>query len=140
MLLPEAIWPAITCGSSGGVRFLRLFLQPNSVQSYQTFLRPSHSYDQISDNACVLATTYTPTPISDSVLITPSMAGKKAAGENTKKAAGNAKKAEAAAGKKAAADAKAEANESKEWQKGAKDNSKAYAPTAPSPLPVSTAY
>jgi hypothetical protein len=53
------------------------------------------------------------------------MAGKKAAGENSKKAAGNAKKAEAAANKKAAADAKAEQAEAAEWNKGAKDNSKA---------------
>ena len=55
------------------------------------------------------------------------MPGKKAAGENTKKAAGNAKKAEAAASKQAAADAKVAAAEKAEWDKGAKDNSKAYA-------------
>lgn len=53
------------------------------------------------------------------------MAGKKAAGENSKKAAGNAKKAEAAATKQAAADAKKAEAESAEWKKGAKDNSKA---------------
>ena len=46
-------------------------------------------------------------------------------GENSKKAAGNAKKAEVAAGKKAAEDAKKAAAETQEWQKGAKDNSKA---------------
>ena len=53
------------------------------------------------------------------------MAGKKAAGENTKKAAGNAQKAESAAQKKSAANAKAEEAESTEWSKGAKDSSKA---------------
>lgn len=55
------------------------------------------------------------------------MAGKKAAGENTKKAAGNAKKAEAAAGKKAVEDQKKSAVEAEEWKKGSKDSSKAYA-------------
>jgi len=54
------------------------------------------------------------------------MAGKKAAGENTKKAAGNAKKAEAAATKQASKDRESEAQESAEWSKGAKDNKKAY--------------
>ncbi|EMD00678.1 hypothetical protein BAUCODRAFT_135474 [Baudoinia panamericana UAMH 10762] len=58
------------------------------------------------------------------------MAGKKAAGENSKKAAGNAKKAEVAAQKQAASNAKAEAAESEEWGKGAKDNSKAAAAAA----------
>lgn len=52
------------------------------------------------------------------------MAGKKAAGENSKKVAGNAKKAEAAANKKAGEDAKKSAAESQEWSKGAKDLSK----------------
>ncbi|RMY75301.1 hypothetical protein D0863_02676 [Hortaea werneckii] len=58
------------------------------------------------------------------------MAGKKAAGENSKKAAGNAKKAEVAAGKKANENAKAEAAEAEQWKKGAKDNSKADAAAA----------
>lgn len=44
--------------------------------------------------------------------------------ENTKKAAGNAKKAEVAAQKQAAVDAKAAVSEDREWNKGAKDNSK----------------
>lgn len=52
------------------------------------------------------------------------MAGKKAAGENSKKVAGNAKKAEAAANKKAGEDAKKSAVEAQEWSKGAKDLSK----------------
>ncbi|KAK9774798.1 hypothetical protein SCAR479_08618 [Seiridium cardinale] len=52
------------------------------------------------------------------------MAGKKSAGENSKKAAGNAKKAEAAAQKAAADDRKQEAAESAEWSKGAKSNAK----------------
>ncbi|KAK0269365.1 hypothetical protein LTR91_000573 [Friedmanniomyces endolithicus] len=60
------------------------------------------------------------------------MAGKKAAGENTKKAAGNAQKAESAAQKKSAANAKAEEAESTEWSKGAKDSSKAAAAAAKS--------
>jgi len=54
------------------------------------------------------------------------MAGKKAAGENTKKTAGNAKKAEAAANKQASKDRETEAQETAEWSKGAKDNKKAY--------------
>lgn len=49
----------------------------------------------------------------------------KSKGENTKKAAGNAKKAEAAAQKDAVANAKKAADESKQWEKGAKDTSKA---------------
>ena len=49
-----------------------------------------------------------------------------AKGGNSKKEAGQARKAEAAAGKKAAENAKAAAAEDKQWQKGAKDNSKAY--------------
>ncbi|KAJ9199357.1 hypothetical protein DTO164E3_4669 [Paecilomyces variotii] len=52
------------------------------------------------------------------------MAGKKAAGENSKKAAGNARKAEAAAQKKAAEDAKKAAEEDAKWSKGAKTNAK----------------
>ncbi|KAJ5428664.1 hypothetical protein N7445_010118 [Penicillium cf. griseofulvum] len=52
------------------------------------------------------------------------MAGKKAAGENTKKVAGNARKAEAAASKKAAEDQKKAAEEEKEWKKGSKSSAK----------------
>lgn len=52
------------------------------------------------------------------------MAGKKAAGENTKKAAGNAKKAEAAAQKAAVENTKKAAVEDAEWGKGAKSNAK----------------
>ncbi|KAL4934441.1 DUF1014 domain protein [Aspergillus undulatus] len=52
------------------------------------------------------------------------MAGKKGAGENSKKAAGNARKAEAAANKKAVEDAKRAAEEDKQWAKGAKNSSK----------------
>jgi hypothetical protein len=52
------------------------------------------------------------------------MAGKKAAVENTKKAAGNAKKAEAAAQKAAAENAKKAAEEEQDWSKGAKSNAK----------------
>jgi len=52
------------------------------------------------------------------------MAGKKSAGENTRKVAGNAKKAEAAAQKQAAKDKVAAENESAEWAKGAKDDKK----------------
>ncbi|SLM33721.1 Protein of unknown function DUF1014 [Lasallia pustulata] len=52
------------------------------------------------------------------------MAGKKAAGENTKKAAGNAKKAEAANQKAAAENAKKATAEEQEWSKGAKSNAK----------------
>ncbi|KAI9793782.1 MAG: hypothetical protein M1833_000674 [Piccolia ochrophora] len=59
------------------------------------------------------------------------MAGKKAAGENTKKASGNAKKvetptAEAAAQKQAAENAKKSKSEEEEWSKGAKSSSKKY--------------
>lgn len=50
----------------------------------------------------------------------------KGKGENTKKAAGNAKKAEVAAQKKAVDNAKKEAAETKKWEQGSKDNSKAY--------------
>jgi hypothetical protein len=53
-----------------------------------------------------------------------------AKGGNSKKEAGNAKKAESAANKKAAENAKVAAVEDKEWAKGAKDNSKAYAESA----------
>lgn len=56
------------------------------------------------------------------------MAGKKAAGENTKKASGNAKKAEAAAQKAAAEDAKTAVAEEADWSKGAKSNAKKYVP------------
>jgi hypothetical protein len=52
------------------------------------------------------------------------MAGKKAAGENTKKAAGNAKKAEVAAQKAAQENTKKAAAEDEEWGKGAKSNAK----------------
>jgi hypothetical protein len=52
------------------------------------------------------------------------MAGKKAAGENTKKAAGNAKKAEAAAQKAAVENQKKAAVEDEEWSKGAKSSAK----------------
>ncbi|KAL1303406.1 hypothetical protein AAFC00_006798 [Neodothiora populina] len=58
------------------------------------------------------------------------MAGKKAAGENSKKVAGNAKKAEAAANKKAGEDQKKAAAEAQEWSKGSKDSSKAEAAKA----------
>lgn len=52
------------------------------------------------------------------------MAGKKGAGENSKKAAGNAKKAEAAAKKSAAEDQKRETAEAADWAKGAKNSNK----------------
>jgi hypothetical protein len=52
------------------------------------------------------------------------MAGKKAAGENTKKAAGNAKKAEVAAQKAAVENQKKAAVEDEEWSKGAKNSAK----------------
>ncbi|KAF4630976.1 hypothetical protein G7Y89_g7158 [Cudoniella acicularis] len=52
------------------------------------------------------------------------MAGKKAAGENTKKASGNVKKAEAAAQRAAAENAKVAAVEDQDWSKGAKSNAK----------------
>jgi hypothetical protein len=52
------------------------------------------------------------------------MAGKKVAGENTKKASGNAKKAEAAAQRAAAENAKKSVEEDQEWSKGAKSNAK----------------
>jgi hypothetical protein len=52
------------------------------------------------------------------------MAGKKAAGENTKKVAGNAKKAEVAAQKAAAENAKKVVAEEEDWGKGAKNNAK----------------
>jgi hypothetical protein len=55
------------------------------------------------------------------------MAGKKAAGENTKKASGNAKKAEAAAQKAAVENQKKAVIEDEEWGKGAKSNAKKYA-------------
>jgi len=58
------------------------------------------------------------------------MAGKKAAGENTKKVAGNAKKAEAAAQKAAAENAKKAAEEEQDWSKGAKSNAKKEAEAA----------
>ncbi|KAL2060921.1 hypothetical protein VTL71DRAFT_8973 [Oculimacula yallundae] len=52
------------------------------------------------------------------------MAGKKAAGENTKKASGNAKKQEAAAAKAAQENAKKAAEEDQDWGKGAKNTAK----------------
>lgn len=58
------------------------------------------------------------------------MAGKKAAGENTKKVAGNAKKAEAAAAKAAAENQKKAAEEEQDWSKGAKSNAKKEAEAA----------
>ncbi|KAH7385012.1 putative coiled-coil domain-containing protein like protein [Cadophora sp. MPI-SDFR-AT-0126] len=58
------------------------------------------------------------------------MAGKKAAGENTKKAAGNAKKAEAAAAKAAQENAKKAAEKDQEWGKGAKNTAKKEAEAA----------
>lgn len=54
------------------------------------------------------------------------MAGKKAAGENTKKVSGNAKKAEAAAERAAAENAKKAVVEDEQWSKGAKSSSKKY--------------
>jgi hypothetical protein len=54
------------------------------------------------------------------------MAGKKAAGENTKKVAGNAKKAEAAAQKAAVENSKKAVVEDEDWGKGAKSNAKKY--------------
>lgn len=53
------------------------------------------------------------------------MAGKKGAGENSKKAQGQARKADAAAAKNAAKERAAEEVEAKEWSKGAKSNAKA---------------
>ena len=52
-------------------------------------------------------------------------------GENlgSKKAQGQARKADAANAKKAQAQAKEEAVEAKTWEKGAKSNAKAYAPS-----------
>ncbi|KAI9706096.1 MAG: hypothetical protein M1836_005502 [Candelina mexicana] len=58
------------------------------------------------------------------------MAGKKPAGENSKKAAGNAKKAEAAAQKQAVENAKKAKVEDEEWSKGAKSNAKKEAADA----------
>lgn len=58
------------------------------------------------------------------------MAGKKSAGENTKKASGNAKKAEAAAQKAAVENSKKAAVEDEEWGKGAKSNAKKEAEAA----------
>ncbi|KZF25148.1 DUF1014-domain-containing protein [Xylona heveae TC161] len=52
------------------------------------------------------------------------MAGKKAAGENSKKAAGNARKADTAARKQADKDAVEAAAEDDKWSKGAKSNAK----------------
>ncbi|CZS97231.1 related to DUF1014 domain protein [Rhynchosporium agropyri] len=52
------------------------------------------------------------------------MAGKKAAGENTKKASGNAKKQEAAAAKAAQENEKKAAEEDQDWGKGAKNTAK----------------
>ncbi|KAF3020570.1 hypothetical protein G7054_g11924 [Neopestalotiopsis clavispora] len=58
------------------------------------------------------------------------MAGKKNAGENSKKAAGNAKKAEVAAKKNAVEAQKKEAAEAADWDKGSKNNSKKEAEAA----------
>ncbi|KAK0643604.1 hypothetical protein B0T16DRAFT_459731 [Cercophora newfieldiana] len=58
------------------------------------------------------------------------MAGKKAAGENSKKAQGQARKADAAAQKAAAEDAKKAAAEASQWEKGAKSNAKKEAEAA----------
>jgi len=58
------------------------------------------------------------------------MAGKKGAGENSKKAAGNAKKAEVAAQKASAENNKKAAAEDEEWGKGAKSNAKKEAEAA----------
>ncbi|KAH8597185.1 hypothetical protein B0O99DRAFT_508422 [Bisporella sp. PMI_857] len=58
------------------------------------------------------------------------MAGKKAAGENSKKTAGNARKAESAAQKAAVENAKKAAAEDEEWGKGAKSNAKKEAEAA----------
>ncbi|KAM7218562.1 Protein of unknown function (DUF1014) domain containing protein [Rhypophila decipiens] len=58
------------------------------------------------------------------------MAGKKGAGENSKKASGQARKAEAAAQKVAAEGAKRDAAEEAEWQKGSKSNAKKEAEAA----------
>jgi len=52
------------------------------------------------------------------------MAGKKPAGENTKKASGNAKKAEAAAQKAAAENTQKAAVEDEDWGKGVKSTAK----------------
>jgi hypothetical protein len=60
------------------------------------------------------------------------MAGKKAAGENTKKASGNAKKAEAAAAKADAENQKKAVIDDEEWGKGAKSNAKKWDPSFPS--------
>jgi len=58
------------------------------------------------------------------------MAGKKAAGEITKKVAGNAKKAEAAAQKAASENANKAVEEEQDWGKGAKNNAKKEAEAA----------
>jgi len=52
------------------------------------------------------------------------MAGKKAAGENSRKVAGNAKKADVAAQKAAVENQKKAVVEDEEWGKGAKNNAK----------------
>ncbi|KAF2400466.1 DUF1014-domain-containing protein [Trichodelitschia bisporula] len=58
------------------------------------------------------------------------MAGKKTAGENSKKASGQARKAEAAAAKVASKDREVGTREEAEWNKGAKDTSKKEAAAA----------
>ncbi|KAG9242552.1 putative coiled-coil domain-containing protein like protein [Calycina marina] len=58
------------------------------------------------------------------------MAGKKAAGENTRKVAGNARKAEAAQNKAAVETDKKAAIEDEDWGKGAKSNAKKEAEAA----------
>ena len=62
------------------------------------------------------------------------MAGKKGAGENSKKASGNAKKAEAAAAKQAVESTKQAKAEEEEWSKGAKSSAKKYVRGKLSPL------
>ena len=54
------------------------------------------------------------------------MPPRKNAGEGSKKAQGQARKAEAAAQKQAGKQKEVEAAEAKEWEKGAKSNTKAY--------------
>ncbi|KAF2674384.1 DUF1014-domain-containing protein [Microthyrium microscopicum] len=58
------------------------------------------------------------------------MAGKRGAGENSKKVAGQARKADAAAAKKGAAQEREAAAESATWKDGAKDSSKKEAAAA----------
>lgn len=62
------------------------------------------------------------------------MGPKKGGAETSKKAQGQARKAEAAASKQAAKNKQVEDEEAKEWDKGAKSNSKAYVFCASSPI------